>query len=325
MTSNPSASVVIPTYNRLPALRQVVDAVEQQAVGWSGSIEIVVVDDGSSDGSLSWLQGRSGAVQLTVLHQANSGPARARNRGAAAAAGDVVLFLGDDTVPQAGWLGEHLELHRLCAGDDVAVVGYTSFPPDQDTPFLRFINENGAQFGYLLIADAGNVPFNFFYTSNVSLPRRILVRLGGFREDFPAAAWEDIEFAYRATLQGMKLVYQPRARTEHRHRLRPSSFCLRQRKSGRSAAIFAALHPELEGFLRVSDARRPGIGARLAQLVRRLATGLGEVVPGGLSGATYERMLDVAYLHGLADGLEDERLVQRQEVCRGVDSARGVR
>ena len=131
----------------------------------------------------------------------------------------------------------------------LAVLGYTSFSPDLDSPFLRFINEYGAQFGYLLIEDPCDVPFNFFYTSNISMPRRLVIEAGGFREDFPAAAWEDIEFAFRTVRAGLKIRYQPRARTIHSHCIQPRTFCRRQRTSGRSATIFADLHPELVDFL----------------------------------------------------------------------------
>ena len=94
-------------------------------------------------------------------------------------------------MPEPEWLLYHLEEHRLFGGDGAtAVLGYTSFPPKTDSSFRVFINEWGAQFGYLLIEDPCSVPFNFFYTSNISLPRGFFLASGGFREDFPAAAWE---------------------------------------------------------------------------------------------------------------------------------------
>ena len=211
-------SVVIPTYNRLEQLQHVVSAVQGQSRPDGVELELVVVDDGSSDGTGDWLETKTEDPEFKALRQDNSGPARARNRGVEAASGEIILFLGDDTVPQPGWLSFHLEEHRLF-GDSgpLAVLGYTSFSSDIDSPFLRYINEYGAQFGYLLIEDPRAVPFNFFYTSNVSLPRSELIKLGGFREDFPAAAWEDIEFAYRAVKDGLRIHYQPRARTIHRH------------------------------------------------------------------------------------------------------------
>jgi GT2 family glycosyltransferase len=298
------ASIVIPTFNRLPALQRVTAAIASQAAPPATEIEVVVVDDGSGDATWQWLQRVGGENGWIVLTQSNSGPAAARNRGVRAASGDVVLFLGDDTVPEPGWLMAHLEEHRLFGDRDaLAVLGHTAFPRDGDSPFMRFINEYGAQFGYSIIEDPRAVPFNFFYTSNVSLPRDEFTRHGGFREDFPAAAWEDIEFAYRAQRGGLRMCYQPRARTIHEHCVRPRTFCRRQRTSGLSAAIFQDIHPELTGFLGVERARQPAPFHRLKRLCLLCLLELGERVEGVVPPAAYRQFLDLCYLDGLAAGL----------------------
>jgi GT2 family glycosyltransferase len=305
----PPASVVVPTYNRLADLKRVILAVHDQIRAVASPAEIVVVDDGSCDGTAEWLDASASELGVTVVHQDNAGPAKARNRGVDASNGDIVLFLGDDTVPQPGWLHEHLDAHRIHGSSGpVAILGYTAFPPGEDSPFLRWINEYGAQFGYALIDAPTRVPFNFFYTSNVSLPRRVFRDLGGFREDFPAAAWEDIEFAYRAVDAGLVLRYIPRARTIHHHRIRVSSFCARQRTSGRSAAIFSGLHPELEGFLGVPCLDRVGGRPLIERPLLRIWIALGEWFHGLADDRVYRRLLDGCYLAGLAEGLQKTRL-----------------
>jgi GT2 family glycosyltransferase len=305
-TGSSTVSVVIPTYGRLEDLRRVLDGVHAQHVPAGTRLEVVVVDDGSPDETWEWLDRRwRRDPERIALRQANAGPARARNRGVDAASGELILFLGDDTEPQPGWLLEHVETHRLFGSQGpLAVVGYTSFPGDVDSPFLRFINEFGAQFGYLLIDAPEHVPFNFFYTSNVSLPRRALVDRGGFREDFPAAAWEDIEFAYRACADGLRLRYRPRARTVHRHRIDPRTFCRRQRTSGHSAAIFGQLHPELQDFLGVHLVRRGAVTARWQQLLAGVAVAIGERFPGAVPARIRRAFLDACYHQGLAEGLQ---------------------
>ena len=214
------------------------------------------------------------------------------------------MFLGDDTVPQPGWLLAHLEEHRLFGGAGaLAVLGHTAFPHESDSPFMRFINEYGAQFGYSIIENPRAVPFNFFYTSNISLPRDEILRHGGFREDFPAAAWEDIEFAYRAQRRGLTLCYQPRARTVHEHCVRPRTFCRRQRTSGLSAAIFHGIHPELGSLLGVEKARRPAPFHSLRRLLLLCLIEAGERVEGLVPAAAYQTFLDLCYRDGLAAGL----------------------
>ncbi len=298
------ASIVIPTFNRIEDLRRVVAAVQAEAQLFGAGVEIVVVDDGSRDGTWEWLSARAAESALNAMRQENSGPAAARNRGVEIATGEVVLFLGDDTVPQPGWLVTHLEEHRLAGNAaPVAVLGYTSFPPEIDSPFARFINEYGTQFGYSIIEDPTEVPFNFFYTSNISLPRGILESLGGFREDFPAAAWEDIEFAYRAVGQGLRLRYQPRARTLHYHRIQPRTFCSRQRTSGLSAAIFAGLHPELGDFLGLPHVKRRLPLRRLRSTLLAVFVEFGEYFEGVVPRGVYKIFLDECYLEGLAEGL----------------------
>jgi len=300
----PSASVVVPTFDRLHDLQRVIRAVMDQVSALSSQSEIVVVDDGSSDGTGPWLDQYASDFDLTVIHQENAGPALARNRGVKASAGEIILFLGDDTVPQPGWLRAHLEAHRLDeSGRPMAVLGYTAFPPEDSSPFLRWINEYGAQFGYALIEDPTDVPFNFFYTSNISLPRRVFETLGGFREDFPAAAWEDIEFAYRAVESGMFIKYIPSARTIHHHRIGVGSFCARQETSGRSAAIFSVLHPELEDFLGVPCVGRRPLLTRIERPFLRARVAVGEILDGAADDRIYRRLLDGHYLAGLAAGL----------------------
>lgn len=298
------ASVIIPTYNRLEQLRRVLEALSKQITASDVEIETIVVDDGSEDGTGPWLGSAECPRGVIAISQSNAGPATARNHGVQRATGDLVLFLGDDTIPQPGWLMAHLEDHRLFgAAGPLAVLGLTSFPPDAESPFMRFINEYGAQFGYSIIEDPRTVPFNFFYTSNVSLPRKELVRHGGFREDFPAAAWEDIEFSYRAQREGLEMRYQPRARAIHEHCVRPRTFCRRQRTSGFSAAIFHDIHPELASLLGVARARRQKPFRRLRRLFLLSLVEMGERVEGLVPAGVYQRYLDSCYDDGLAAGL----------------------
>ncbi len=301
----PSASVVVPTFDRLNDLQRVIRAIVDQVAVLASPCEVVVVDDGSSDGTGRWLDENASEFGLTVIHQKNAGPAVARNNGVKASKGEIILFLGDDTEPLPGWLQAHLETHRLEDSDrPMAVLGYTAFPPQEDSPFLRWINEYGAQFGYALIADPTNVPFNFFYTSNISLSRQVFEEMGGFREDFPAAAWEDIEFAYRAVESGMFIRYLPSARTIHHHRIRVGSFCARQEKSGRSAAIFSMLHPELAGFLGVPCVGRRPWTTIVERPFLRAWIAMGEICHGAAGDPIYRRLLDGHYLAGLAAGLK---------------------
>jgi glycosyltransferase involved in cell wall biosynthesis len=244
-------SIVIPTYNRLDVLPEVLQALARQQA--PPPFEVIVVDDGSADGTGEWLSRWRSPLPFQVLSQTNGGPALARNRGVEAAKGRFVAFLGDDTVPEEGWLAAHHHARTTRAeggaGEELAVLGYTAWHPRMRLdPFLDYINEHGLQFGYALIEDPENVPFNFFYTSNISLSLDYL-RQESFDLRFPYPAWEDIELSYRLRKRGLRLVYEPSARVAHDHPTTLGRFMERQEKAGYSAVLFHLLHPELGPFL----------------------------------------------------------------------------
>jgi len=298
----PRISVVIPTYNRLDILPRVLEALAAQAPP-EGGFEVVVVDDGSSDGTAGFLAAHRAPFPLRAFSQANAGPAGARNRGVAESAGRLVCFLGDDTVPEPDFLRRHEEAHRARPGRKIAVLGYTTWPRERRvTPFLHHINEYGMQFGYELIRDPENVPFNFFYTSNISLPRDAFELSGRFDTTFPDAAWEDIEFSYRLSRDGYVIVYEPRAVVRHHHDITFASFRRRQERSGRAAAIFYGKHPELADFLGVASARSgPARVSRWTKLWASLCERW--EIPGGRR--AIDRVLTADYLRGLRASLPD--------------------
>jgi glycosyltransferase involved in cell wall biosynthesis len=296
-------SVVIPTYRRTETLFPVLDALARQA--GPPEFEVVVVDDGSGDDTPRRLSEYRPPYPFRFFSQENGGPASARNRGVREARGRVVLFLGDDTVPEPLLLSVHARAHAETRPDPIAVLGYTTWPRElRVSPFLHHINEYGLQFGYGLIQDPEQVPFNFFYTSNVSLPRALLVEAGLFDTTFPHAAWEDIEVAYRLMQRGMRMLYRPEAVARHHHAITFASFRRRQEKAGEAAAIFYRKHPELGDFLAVPQARllagRPSLADRL--LPRWAALTEKRALPGARR--ALDRVLRDDYLRGLKRGLE---------------------
>ena len=301
-------SVVIPTYNRLPMLERVLEALDRQQS--APEFEVVVINDGSSDGTEQALQKRFTAgthrYPWKFESQENSGPSRARNRGVKLAGGQFVVFIGDDTVPEERFLHEHARVHAA-SGDDplLACLGYTGWPSTgRVTPFMHYINDFGLQFGYRLIADGSIVPFNFFYTSNLSLSRDLLAG-NPFDTSFPAAAWEDIELAYRLDRIGLRIHYNRAAVTRHHHPITVDSFARRQYTAGRSGAIFAGKHPELSHFLGVAELENGGlIPDRDLERMQRRAR-LGERFRLLARDTTFQTVMRQHYLRGLRDGLLD--------------------
>lgn len=303
VVTDPYFSIVIPTYNRLSMLLRVLDALELQAE--APEFEVIVIDDGSSDQTAAVVGSRpNGNYPLTFRSQSNGGPGRARNAGVQLARGTFVMFLGDDTVPEAGFVAEHARIHGQ-SGDDplVACLGYTGWPSgDRVTAFMDYINDYGLQFGYKLIHHGSIVPYNFFYTSNLSLSRELL-RTHPFDTTFPAAAWEDIELAYRLDALGLKIHYNALAITRHHHPMTVDSFARRQYTVGKSGAIFYRKHPELGHMLGVHELEtRPPASAQTMSRLRILAR-LGERIRLLARPSVFETLMREHYLCGLREGL----------------------
>lgn len=316
MTGTPAWTVVIPTFNRLGALKEVLEALDAQE---GPAFEVLVVNDGSTDGTASWLDeraagGNGGEPELLVLHQENQGPAVARNRGVAAARGRWVAFLGDDTVPAPGWLAAH---HRAqhdalarsirAAGGCVGVIGRTDWHERmRRTPFLDYINENGLQFGFALIEDEDDVPFNFFYTSNLSIDREAMAA-EPFDPAFPFAAWEDVEAGYRLAARGLRLLYRPEARVAHDHPTGVKRFAKRQYRAGYSAVVFFRRHEQLGPFLGFHDGEPPPLGGVRDRTVQWLQERLARTLQGFpvRMPRLWERTMRYHYLEGLRNGWSD--------------------
>lgn len=296
-------SIIIPTFDRLDVLPEVLAGLEDQ--DGAPPFEVIVVDDGSSDGTAAFLEAYRGPFAFRAIRQTNRGPAMARNRGVEVAEGTRVAFLGDDTVPSPGWLAAHAAAHGSAGGSDqIAVIGYTHWHPRMRTnPFLRYINEQGAQFGYALIDDPDDVPFNFFYTSNVSLDRTMLVD-EPFDLGFPYAAWEDIELAYRLKKGGMRMVYSPAATVAHDHPTDLARFAERQERAGYSAVVFHRLHPELGSFLGLGSGGPPPLPGRLRQRLRELLARVLQLAPFETP-RLWDEILRFHYIRGLQRGWSD--------------------
>lgn len=231
MVARHSISVVTATYRRSHLLGRLVSAVEQQL--GAGVVELVIVDDASPDDTTAELRRLSAAAAVDVVAlrlPRNAGPATARNVGWRAARGELIAFTDDDCVPQPGWLSA---LAGALASADV-VQGRTLPNPDQAAnvgPFSRTLEvteENG-----------------WYQTCNIGYRRALLERLGGFDEEFPDAAGEDTDLAWRARDAGATIAFEPDALVFHD--VRPSRFSvsLRDTRRWRSAVLAVKKHPSL--------------------------------------------------------------------------------
>jgi hypothetical protein len=175
---------------------------------------------------------------------------------------DVVLFVGDDILPcDDRFLLTHARLHAGQPDDGFAVLGKVVWPTDgraDITAVMRHIQGFcGEQFGYAHFRPYSLLDWRFFYTCNVSVKRRLVDdwTKEGFSTDFPSAAFEDTEFAYRMKRRqgGLRIYFDPASRGEHHHVHTVRTFIDRQFAAGMMAAVFVEKHPEVARDLGVDS------------------------------------------------------------------------
>jgi glycosyltransferase involved in cell wall biosynthesis len=200
-----SASIIIPTFNGASRIGNCLDALVKQAAG--RNVEILVVNDGSTDNTEAVVQRYSGVRLIT---QANAGPAAARNRGALKARGTIILFTDDDCVPMPAWLDAMIEPF-----EDPEVVGVKGvYRTRQKRLAARFVQIEYED-RYRLMA--GLPCIDFIDTYSAAFRRDRFLEMTGYDTSFPVACAEDIELSYRMSARGWKMKFAPAAIVYHTH------------------------------------------------------------------------------------------------------------
>ena len=245
----PAATIQLCTYNRAHLLARVLDACFEQDLAAFGDYEVVLVNDGSSDETAEVIEAakRRARIPFTALSQANAGLAAARNAGIAAASGERIIFIDDDVLPMPNFVAEHLRVAKgkcdvVVRGAVIEVESFDRLP----APFWTLRNYSA----------------NWFWTSNVSVPRRRLddvciAERMWFDETFSEYGWEDIELGLRLREAGTRAVFNKRAVAFH---YKPKAIRAdaavtekRQRAQARTARILAEKHPGWRARLATGD------------------------------------------------------------------------
>ena len=242
----PRLSVVIPTRNRRDLLGETLRALATQEGFGPEDLEVIVADDGSSDGTGAFLASqRPTAFRLSSVSLAGAGPATARNRAVALASAPRVLLLGDDTLPNPRTLAAHLE---AAGASEVGTQGPIVWDPEREvTPVMEFLAPNGPQFYFKGLKTGRVIPFTAVLGSNLSVPRQWLLE-DPFDEAFPSAAFEDTELAYRWKRKGRPVIFVEAAVCRHRHTYNTlDPFLARQHRAGQAARYSVRQHPAMLG------------------------------------------------------------------------------
>ncbi len=210
--STPYLSVVIPTYNRKETLLLALTALERQDMA-PDEFEVIVVSDGSTDGTTEAVHALERPYRFRYIEQANAGPSAARNHGARAACGEICVYIDDDIEPVPGFLSEHARLHRTTP--DLVAVGPQSPPPGERCDCWidwehRMLERQYERFR----SGEWQVTGHNLYSGNFSVPRLRLVEAGGFDERY--VRQEDVELGMRLTAMGLTFTFAAPAVGLHR-------------------------------------------------------------------------------------------------------------
>lgn len=233
-------SVVIPTYDRLPILQKCLRALEaQQCLDDGDDYEVVVVDDGSTDGTVDWLRDHQAELpHVRLVGQEHAGPALGRNLGVDEARGDVIVFIDSDLVVVPDFLHHHARQLRASwerRGDRLcftygAVINTHNFEAPEAEPHKL-----------------SDLSWAYFATGNVAIDRGVLLASGLFDTAFRLYGWEDLELGERLRQMGVVLVRCPEAVGYHWHP--PLSLeqipdlIRKERERARMGLVFYRKHP----------------------------------------------------------------------------------
>jgi GT2 family glycosyltransferase len=237
-------TVIIPTRDRLEALRGTLSSLAAQRLG-EIEVEVVVVDNGSDDGTCAWVLGRAATFPfpLRLVEERTRGVSAARNRAVAEAKGRLILSINDDTAPiTPDLVAGHVQQH-IALADTVAVLGRISYPPDQMSadPFLAWLNDD-AQFAFGRLK-RGEPPLpNHYYTAHLSFRRDVFEAVGAMDERLEFG-FEDAELGVRMSAAGIRLVYRSDLVLCHDHPITVTEWRRRAERMGAAGWLVNQLHP----------------------------------------------------------------------------------
>jgi GT2 family glycosyltransferase len=313
---------VVPTYNRLGRLRHVIAGFENQTYP-SNAYEVIVISDGSTDGTDAYLKTLRPGMQLRWLTQANQGPAAARNAGVRTAVGEFIVFIDDDVVPEPQLLEEHARAHQE-AGHDVVVLGPLLTPEGFEmAPWVRWEQEMLMKQYRAMLNGDWSASARQFYTGNASLRRSHILAAGGFDEDFRRA--EDVELAYRLAGDGLQFVFNIKAAGMHFADRSYQAWLDMAYSYGRNDVIFSrdrnqewllpTIHREfLDRHLLIRllvrlCKRRPQLN-RLTSSALKLAADCATLLRASvMEGKAYSALFNLQYYNGFINELDDGRFL----------------
>jgi glycosyltransferase involved in cell wall biosynthesis len=224
----PQLSVIVPTYNRLPILKKCLAALEAQTLPIQ-DFEVLVIDDGSSDGTEEFMRHHSSPLQLQYLRQKNGGTGSARRNGVANATGEFLLLMNDDTICDRDVAEQHLRVQHAYPGERWAVLGNFEYPAAaRERALTHYFRVEPFMFPQVNMEEGCPYGYSYFITCNLSVRREAVVQVGSFQSTYKLS--EDTEMGLRLHERGYRVLYHPSAHAWHDHLPYPARNLIRRAK-----------------------------------------------------------------------------------------------
>ena len=209
-----SISVVLPTYNRQGRLSTCLESLERQTLELN-RFEVIVVNDGSDDGTSNYLKEFSKKTNLTFkfINQQNSGPATARNKGVESSVEEYIAFIDDDCVASERWLEDYLSMLPLtlgCAGVGGRIKNVNEDPRES---FLEVLGVNQH-------SEPNKIGHtSYLITANALYKKEAFENVRGFDQQLNVPGGEDSDLSQRMIERGFHLKVSDRAVVFHHDRI----------------------------------------------------------------------------------------------------------
>jgi glycosyltransferase involved in cell wall biosynthesis len=224
--NRPQLSVIVPTYNRLPILKKCLAALEAQTLP-AQNFEVIVIDDGSSDGTEEFMRQYTGPFQLQYLRQKNSGTGAARCNGVAHATGEYLLLMNDDTICDRDVAEQHLRVQHSYPGERWAVLGNFEYPAAaRERALTHYFRVEPFMFPQVNMEEGCPYGYSYFITCNLSVRRDAVIQAGSFHPTYKLS--EDTEMGLRLHERGYRVLYHPSAHAWHDHLPYPARNLIRR-------------------------------------------------------------------------------------------------
>jgi glycosyltransferase involved in cell wall biosynthesis len=266
MQSNKRFSFVIPTYQSKRLIKNTLETLNRQDGFQAADYEVIVVDDGSTDGTGEVIQSMEKRYEFKYIYlerTPESSRSRARNEGIKAAEGEFVIFIDGDMLIKNDYLkeldkcfkvdeniiviGNRINLTEDISCEEILYDNYYEYPKFRLDNFAKLETRHLNYKYWSYNAEGERNPWLKVYSCNLAVPKKFLDKFGGFDENFKGWGLEDVELGYRLYKGGAKIVISNKIEAFHQKYEKSGILNVdkgRYQEVDRNTLYFIKKHPE---------------------------------------------------------------------------------